>query len=174
MKEGIAGSLYLILIGTLILLSGLVFTWLLGSSFQRAKGMDQWRETKCFILESEVRTRRIGPEVPTDYRLGILFGYEMDGKSYTSDNHDLRGNAWVKDPERVRALIANYPAGTEQTCWVNPENPEQAVLKKETKAPGYSIWFPILFVVGGLGVILKALAAIWRARSRSGSQPEGV
>ena len=160
MKEGAAGSFYLIGIGLLLALSGAVFTWLLGASFERAKGMDHWQETPCYVLESELRERRIGPEVPTDYRLGILYGYDFEGEAYSSENYDLRGNAWVKDAQRIGGLIAKYPAGSQQVCWVDPDEPTMAVLKKETKAPGYSIWFPILFLVGGLGVMVKAVMSL--------------
>ena len=160
MKEGAAGSFYLIGIGLLLAFSGAVFTWLLGASFERAKEMDEWKETPCYILEAEIRERRIGPEVPTDYRFGVLFGYDFDGEAYSSEDYDLRGNAWVKDAQRISGLIVKYPAGSQQTCWVNPKDPKMAVLKKETKAPGYSIWFPILFLVGGLGVVVKAVVSL--------------
>lgn len=162
MKQGAAGKIYLIGLGLLLALSGAVFTWLLGASFGRAREMDQWRKADCFILESEVRERKIGLEVPSDYRFGLLFGYEFEGQPYSSENHALRGNAWVKDSSRIHALINRYPAGSKQVCWVNPKEPQQAVLKKETKAPGYSIWFPILFLVGGLGVASKALFSLLR------------
>lgn len=162
MKKQAAGSLYLIVIGLLLAGSGGVFTWLLGTSFGRAREMDQWQKVECYILEAELRERKIGQEVPTDYRFGLLFGYEFKGDPYSSENYVLRGNAWVKDSRRVQTLVQRFPAGSKRECWVNPENPEQAVLKKETKAPGYSIWFPILFVVGGLGVIVKALISLSR------------
>ena len=68
MKEGRAGSYYLIIIGLLLAFSGAVFTWLLGVSFSRAREMDNWVETKCLILESDLRERKIGLEVPTEYR----------------------------------------------------------------------------------------------------------
>jgi hypothetical protein len=163
-KDGAAGSFYLIGVGLLLALSGAVFTWLLGTSFQRARAMDGWKETPCLILESELRERRIGAEVPTDYRLGILFGYEFENEAYTSEDYDLRGNAWVKEPQRILPLINKYSPGSEQVCWVNPSNPEQAVLKKETKAPGYSIWFPILFLVGGLGIIVKSIFSLLKKK----------
>lgn len=169
MKEGVAGSIYLIAIGLLIALSGAVFTWLLGSGFALARGMDDWEETPCIILESEVRERQIGPEVPMEYRLGLLFGYEFEGEPYSSESYDLRGNAWVKDFQRIAPLIAQLPVRSQQTCWVNPEQPQEAVLKKETKAPGYSIWFPILFVVGGLGIVVKALLSLFKGFRKSSS-----
>lgn len=154
-------------IGLLLALSGGVFTWLLGASFGRAREMDQWQQTECVILESEFRERQIGQAVPTEYRFGLLFGYEFEGEPYSSETYDLRGNAWVKDRVRIQILLQTFQAGSKQTCWVNPEKPEQAVLKKETKAPGYSIWFPILFVVGGLGVIVKAALSLFARQEQA-------
>ena len=162
MKKNVAGSIYLIGIGLLLAAVGGVFTWLLGTSFARAKEMDRWQETPCFILEAELGERKIGQEVPREYRLRILYGYDFGDEPLSCEDYDLRGNAWVKDPSRVRALLQSFPAGTQQLCWVNPDNPEQAVLKKETKAPGYSIWFPILFVVGGLGIVAKVVLQLFQ------------
>jgi hypothetical protein len=39
---------------------------------------------------------------------------------------------------------------------VNPAEPSFAILKTDSLAPGYSIWFPALFVVGGLGITFRA------------------
>lgn len=164
MKEGRAGSYYLIIIGLLLAFSGAVFTWLLGVSFSRAREMDNWVETKCLILESDLRERKIGLEVPTEYRFGLLYGYEFSGEALSCEDYVLRGNAWVKDANRIRILMRNFPAGSKQVCWVNPDNPEQAVLKKETKAPGYSIWFPFLFLAGGIVLIVKALLSLFSSR----------
>lgn len=49
-------------------------------------------------------------------------------------------------------------------AFVNPTEPNFAVLKPDTKAAGYSIWFPLLFVVGGLGIVVRAI--VRRARDR--------
>ena len=174
MKKEAAGSLYLIVIGLLLAGAGGVFTWLLGASFERARAMDQWSEQDCYILESELREQRLGPDVPTEYRFGLLFGYEFEGAPYSSENLTLRENAWVKEPAKIQALINNFPAGSRQTCYVNPENPEQAVLKKETKAPGYSIWFPMLFVVGGLGVMVKALITLFSQKKEEPAPSSAV
>jgi hypothetical protein len=70
----------------------------------------------------------------------------------------------VRDVERrsrVRAkaekLQGRFDSGREVTCYVNPGNPADAILLKPTKAPGYTVWFPGLFVVGGLGMCVVAI-----------------
>ena len=59
----------------------------------------------------------------------------------------------------MESRIKEYPAGKTTTCRVNPNNPDFAVLKPDSLAPGYSIWFPGLFVIGGLGITFRALSA---------------
>ena len=166
MKSAVGGSIYLIGLGLILALVGGAFTWLLGRSFIRAQEMDSWVRTDCVILESEVRERQIGIDVPVDYSFGLLFGYEYEGKRYASDRFDLRGNAWVKEKAKIQRLAKAFPLRSQQTCIVNPAKPDFAVLKRESKAPGYSIWFPILFLVGGLGVMGKAFVAILRQKSK--------
>jgi hypothetical protein len=51
-------------------------------------------------------------------------------------------------------------------AYVNPDDPTEALLEHETKAPGYSIWFPAWFLVGGLMVFFRALLNI---RGRGGA-----
>jgi hypothetical protein len=45
------------------------------------------------------------------------------------------------------------------------------VLKRDSKAPGYSLWFPIIFVVGGLGIIVGAVRS-WVAGGRKAEEAE--
>lgn len=160
MKEKLAGSLYLIVIGLVLTAIGGLFTYLLGKSYLRAKALDEWAKVECVVLESEIRERQLGPAVPVDYSFGLLYGYDFEGQPYSSEAYDIRGNANVKDRTRIVELVNRYPVGSIQECRVNPANPAEAILKADSKAPGYSIWFPILFVVGGLGVVVKALRTL--------------
>ena len=63
----------------------------------------------------------------------------------------------VSDPRKLKNHIENYAVGTETICYVDPDAPEMAVLKKDSKAALYTIWFPCLFIVGGAGMIFTAL-----------------
>lgn len=53
---------------------------------------------------------------------------------------------------KAQRIVERYPVGSEDTCWVNPQNPKQTVLKHNSKAVLYTIWFPGLFVIAGLGI----------------------
>ena len=157
-----AGSYYLIFVGVLFCLVGGLFAWLMWRSFDRAAGQRDWQEVPCRILESRVMERRIGDEVATDYGLHVLYGYEFGGASRTSELVSLRGVAWSRDRSRVESKVDLYPVGAQTTCHVDPADPDRAVLKLDSKAPGYSLWFPLLIVAGGLGIIAGAVRTMVR------------
>ncbi len=57
----------------------------------------------------------------------------------------------------MKKKIEQYAVGTETVCWLDPDLPEMVVLKKDSKAALYTIWFPFLFIVGAVGMIYSAL-----------------
>ena len=59
-----------------------------------------------------------------------------------------------------------FPVGSRVLAFVNPNDPTEVLIEHETKAPGYSIWFPALFLLGGVVVFSRALLKL---RHRSGS-----
>ena len=155
-SSDLAGRLFLIALGLIIALLGALFVWLLARSFLRAYSMRQWPEVACVILASEVEEKRHDPDSPVEFRQDLSFGYEWKGTAYTGDHLTLRGSPWSSKREEIESRAAQYTAGMSTTCRVNPADPAVAVLKPDSLAPGYSIWFPGLFVVGGLGISLRA------------------
>jgi hypothetical protein len=151
-----AGLWYLIAVGvSLCLISG-VFLWLMIRSYLRAQEMSTWPQVPCLILRSEVGEKRIAENVAPDYRFVLLFRYEFGGEDYESDRWGLRGSPPRKSREQVEETVAHYPAGSWHRCWVNPQQPELALLQLDSRAAGYSLWFPALFLIGGLGMIVGA------------------
>ena len=149
---------YLSIIGLMLAVVGGIFFALMWRSFQRARDVEKWPVVPCIILRSDMDDRQVDPNGPVERRFSVLYGYEWDGGRYDSELWKLRGSGWTSKEEMVRAMIGRYPEGSTQQCHVNPSDPHQAVLEVESKAPGYSLWFPGLFVVGGLGIIIGA----WR------------
>ena len=154
-----AGRWFLVVLGVTIALLGAFFVWLLGRSFLRAWEMRSWPRVPCVILSSSVEERIHDPQSPPEFRPDLSFGYEWQGEPRTGDHLTLRENPWSSQRERAEERLADYPEGKTTTCLVNPADPDFAVLKPDSLAPGYSIWFPGLFVVGGLGIAIKALLA---------------
>lgn len=152
-----AGRWFLASLGLFLALLGAVFVWLMGRSYLRAREMAAWPDVPCVILASEIEERRHDEISPREYRQMVVFGYEWNGKAFTGDQVTLRGSPWSSNQELVASRIEEFPVGRSARCHVNPADPTFAVLKTDSLAPGYSIWFPALFVVGGLGITFGAV-----------------
>jgi hypothetical protein len=146
----------LVFLGLSVALVGALFVWLLGRSYLRAREMRSWPEVACVILSSEIRERSHDPHSPREFQHDVSFGYEWEGLPRTGDLVGLRGNPWTSKRNLAESRAAEYPVGKATTCRVNPQNPDLAILKPDSLAAGYSIWFPGLFVVGGLGIVVRA------------------
>ena len=152
-----AGRWYLAAIGLSLALIGGLFVWLMAGSYLRAREMRSWPEVACVILSSELEEKRHDKNSRLEYRHNISFGYEWQGQRRTGDHLTLRGNPWSSKREMMEGRLNDYPVGKTTTCRVNPTVEDFAVLKLESLAPGYSIWFPALFVIGGLGIAFRAM-----------------
>ncbi len=143
-------------IGFLLVLAGGAFTWLLGASFGKAHEQRSWAEVPAKIASVKKEKRRWEASPAPEYRVLIHFDYEYEGETYRSSRFELRGNSWTGKTSKINRLLENYTKGSKHLAYVDPEEPSLAVLKLDTKASGYSIWFPLIFVVGGVGVMIGA------------------
>lgn len=171
-RPSAGGRWFLVAIGLCTALLGALFVWLMARSYLRAKAMHAWPEVECVILSNEIRERLHDPQSPREYQVEVVYGYEFQNEARTGDRMTLRGNPWTSKRNLAEKRAAAYPTGTKTTCRVDPAAPDFAVLKPDSLAPGYSIWFPALFVIGGLGMAVRALA--WRGHPPAGGSSVGT
>ncbi len=155
-KENKAGVYYLAGIGLVVALVGAVFVYLLWASFSQAKVTRTWKETPCLIIRSKINEKS-DKHISKEYSWSVEYNYSFDGADYSSVFHKPRAAKWTSRKDEVEALVNLYSKDSKAVCFVNPGNPTQAILDHDSKAAGYSIWFPMLFVVGGLGITYSAL-----------------
>ncbi len=155
-ESTLAGRLYLCVLGLSVALAGLVFFGLMARSYLRAKEMRTWPRVPCVIIVSEIEERQHDENSEPEYRQNLSYGYEWQGKARTGDHLSLRTNPWTSKAPVIQERAAQYPVGLNTTCLVDPANPDFSVLKPDSLAPGYSIWFPSLFIIGGLGITIRA------------------
>lgn len=159
----LAGRWYLSAVGVALCLISALFMWLMSRSYLRAREMAQWPQQNCVMLSAEVEEVKIGPTVASEYQIAVLYRYEFAGKDYDSNRWGLRGSMKKSQREEVAELAKQYATGTVQRCWVNPQQPEFAVLKLDSRAAGYSLWFPGLFFIGGVGMVIGA----WKKKANN-------
>jgi len=150
------GRIWKVVMGVFLIAVASVLVQYLWHSYERAALMDAWQEVSCKITKLDVDDSSRNQRGMTKYLMVVAYDYQFDGKEFTGSKIKLLPTE-ASDPRKLKKKIEAYAEGTDTTCYVNPQTPTEAVLKKDSKAALYSIWFPFLFIVGGLGMIFSAL-----------------
>ena len=150
------GRLWMAGMGLAMAAAGAFFGWFLWKNFDVARVMDAWVETPCQIVASTIDDSQIDQHFETKFEFQVSYRYEFEGQAYLGEQAKSKPVvAGVR--KKLEKWERRYPTGTSAVCFVNPDQPSEAVLERDTKASIYSLWFPGLFVVGGLGVALSGL-----------------
>lgn len=154
--------------GLFLIVAGSFFAWRMWLSYQKTSASRAWTATPCHILSSRIVSSRPTPTSPLAHRVEITYRYAFAGRSFQSTRIHHVQAAPTAHLDKVRALQQEYPPGTDSICHVNPAAPAESVLRQGTRAALYSIWFPLLFVAGGAGMI----GGLWRrARTNKPAAP---
>ena len=137
---------------------GGLFAFLMWQSYSRAVDQSSWPQAEGIILTSETRAFKHDPYSPTEYQLKLLYGYEWAGKAMTGELLSVRGNPNYNKRDKIDSLVKKYSLGARVRVYLNPDDHRIAILKTDSKAAGYTIWFPLLFVIGGMGIITRAVS----------------
>lgn len=160
-KSSKAGAFYMLFIGLMLALVGGVFVWLLTASYLNAKHTREWTKVDCLIIQSAVE-ERVATNISPEFRWDVSYKYEFEGKSYIGDKLAPRGQRWSSGHGNAEAMMEKYPLDSKQVCFVNPEKPKAAILEHDTKAAGYTVWFPGVFVLGGVGIMVGAVGSFFK------------
>jgi hypothetical protein len=142
---------------------GSLFEVLIIREFGRALGQRSWKKVPCTIISSDVQ-ERADREKP--YAFAAHYTYEYGGRTYTGSAYKRRYSGSDKY-SATQQLVQKYPPGHHGFCYLNPADPGQAVLKRDSIAIGLAIFFPLIFVVIGAGGIYF----VWRKRPPETAQP---
>ncbi|WP_411827086.1 DUF3592 domain-containing protein [Luteolibacter sp. AS25] len=157
-------TIFLILLGLCISAIGGLFTVLMWKSYERAVDQRGWPQVEAVVLSSEMEEWQHDEFSPKEYRLNLLYGYEWEGEAKTSERLSVRGNPSYNKSGKVQGMLKEYPTGGRVMAYVNPGDPNFAILMVDSKAAGYSIWFPMLFLLGGLVIAVSAIVKSLRNR----------
>jgi len=145
-----------LILGLALILIGGFFTHLMWNGYRSVAKTYQWPETKALLTIADVDEFQPVPNVEPRYKLNIEFIYSFDGQTYESTNFRTRERTTTR-PDEAQAWLGDLKPGETTTCFVNPDNPNEAILQRDSRAALYAIWFPLLFVIGGLGMIIGTL-----------------
>ena len=156
-KSGLA-SKGLIVFFSIFLLIGLVAFYLMAiRPLLYVAAAQDWAVTPCTIVSSEVGVHH-GDDSIT-YSIDLTYKYEVRGKSYQSDRYHFVGGS-SSGRAAKQAIVTRYPVGAKTTCYVDPDDPSEAVIERGLVG---EMWFgliPLVFVAIGGGGMLFALGVI--------------
>lgn len=135
-----------------------------------------WVAVPCKIVSSRMDSREetsspIGggaDQTVTIYSVDVTFWYKYNGKGYIGTRYQLKpvslGGFGAQDV--VQARVAALPPRLMTTCWLDPKNPENAVLDRSmTLGTWFAVVPPIVALLGLLGLaslVRKANGTVWR------------
>lgn len=136
-----------------------------------------WQETTCTVLSSKV-----GEHSDSDgstYSVDVVYTYSFGGRGYQADRFGfLKGSS--SGYEGKAETVARYPVGARVPCWVNPSNPEKAVLSRSLSWEWLLALLPLTFIGVGGGGLVWAVRSAFQAKARAAnpalaaSSPFGV
>ena len=134
-------------------IGAIAFYFLTVRPLQKVVGARNWVATPCTVISSRVQSHR--GNKGTTYRVDILYRYELNGEERCSSRYqfmDISSSGYKGKAEIVR----RYPPGAQRTCFVNPRDPEEAVLERSLTP---DMWFgaiPAVFMlIGAAGMIAR-------------------
>lgn len=150
-----SGSLWLMGMGITLAVAGGLFTWVLWSAYLRADATRAWQAVPCTVISSQIKPEKATPTSPTKFLVQVRYEYTHESSRFIGER--IKRLPTIHSTiEKAESTRQNYLPGQNITCWVNPDSPTEAVLKHDTRAALYSIWFPLLFVFGGLRMAWSA------------------
>jgi len=156
---------FFLLFGIIFLAAGLFFTYqtAIKPALQVREAQD-WQSVPCKIISAEVvrthrpRTHRTGG-AGTSYHARIVYKYEYKGKEYQSDRI---GFLLRSGSDASRKIVQKYKTAENPHCYVNPENPSQAVLERSLGWGKFVGWFSLIFVVVGALILFFVIRSVRR------------
>jgi hypothetical protein len=115
-----------------------------------------WQEVPCVVISSSVKSHS-GSKGGSTYSVNILYSYQFNGREHRSNAYNFMTGFSSSGYTGKQAIVARYPPGTKAVCYINPNEPSEAVLMRGFSAEMWFGLFPLLFVaVGGGGLIFVA------------------
>lgn len=112
-----------------------------------------WTATPCDIISSQVKSH--SDSDGTTYSVDLSYRYQIKGREYQSNRyHFATGSS--SGMEGKQAVVNRYPAGSRTVCYVNPQDPTDAVIERGFVTELLFGLIPLVFILIGAGGIFYA------------------
>ncbi len=139
----------------LFLTVGLAFGGLiLGRPVLRMIDAVDWTAVPCEILAS--RVERLDGDEGSTYRVALTYRYHVDDRPHVGNRYKFVSMS-SSGYRRKREVVDRLPAGARTTCYVNPADPSDSVVKRGPTSD--LLWgiIPLVFIVVGASGVAGAI-----------------
>lgn len=115
-----------------------------------------WVATPCMILDSRLESSHDSESESDSYRIAVRFRYQYNGQSFVSQRYTW-SSAYTGGRAGKQQIVDRLQVESRTTCYVNPRDPSEAVLKRDI---GWDLalgLIPMVFVVIGLAVMYAGI-----------------
>ncbi len=146
---------------------GIFMGWLAYSSYSEAEAMKEWNEVPAVITSAELESHR--GDDSTTYKCVATYEYEIEGRKYVGDRVGISSgsdNVGSYQQDKYRELSGYHRSKGPFRCYVDPDDPNNAVLYRElrTEMVGFYAIFVLAFGIAGLGMFVGSF--IWMRKKR--------
>lgn len=131
---------------------GLLFTGLLLHQAKEIASTYRWDKVPCVILSSTAEVDRTAKSDEDAYVVRLRYRYSIGAATYESDRFTLSSSRRYSSFDKANAVASKYPADASSVCYVNPNDPTQAILTRDLGAV-FFLPLPLIFVLIGAGGI---------------------
>ncbi|MCF7849655.1 MAG: DUF3592 domain-containing protein [Kiritimatiellales bacterium] len=144
-SRGTGGKIVFSGFGLVFAMFGCLFVASAWDGMLETKAMQQWADTPCTIVSSEMQ------DAGEDYKLVLSYSYIFDGQTYTAERYGKEKHYTAESVGEIDRMKKTLPPGKQTRCHVNPEKPAEAVLKlPAVKGAVAAIGFTLIFPAFGM------------------------
>ncbi|MBF0244529.1 MAG: DUF3592 domain-containing protein [Planctomycetes bacterium] len=137
-------------------------------------GMKNWEEVPALIQKAELvskTSRDSDGKTSTTHEAVATYSYEYRSRKYTSSRVSIykgSDNLGSFQQQVVRELREHLESGKPFRCFVNPEEPAEAVLYRDLRLEmlGMQALFGLLFGGAGFGIMFFAISSFKRSKEQ--------
>jgi len=152
---GLGGRIVGTLFFSVFFLMGLGFEIMIARQTLNNLATYGWRQAEAVITAAAVLPPRDDESDPV---LQVRYAYTAGGAALANDRIEAGARAF--ETSDAYRLAEHYAIGKCVPCWVNPNDPAEAVLQRKNPATALIVLFPLIFVA--VGVI--GIWAMWRTK----------
>jgi hypothetical protein len=149
LDEGLPFSLF---VGIALIGGAVWWTWNTVAEWQEEKSILNWQVVQCQVIESRIDE---GKGFRKSDLFAVHYRYKYNNQEYESDCYQMGYDGDSMYYPDAQELLDTYGPGDKISCFVNPDDPKQAVLHREKPFIATYLIIPAFFLILGLRQIVR-------------------